>query len=61
VNASNRRAETIQHSAQGRSGAGGHPDPSEALRLSGWCSPTDQYHDGCRSPRCECPRHEEDQ
>lgn len=26
-------------------------------RLSGWCSPTDQYHDGCLSASCECPRH----
>ena len=28
----------------------------ERPRLSGWCSPTDQYHDGCRVP-CECPGH----
>lgn len=25
-------------------------------RLSGWCSPTDQYHTGCRRwETCECP------
>lgn len=23
-------------------------------RLSGWCSPTDQYHKDCKSSTCEC-------
>ena len=30
---------------------------ADGLHLSGWCSPTDQYHKGCTSKTCECPNH----
>lgn len=32
-----------------------------APHLSGWCSTwgrPDQFHDNCRSERCECPNHQ---